>query len=146
MIRDFNNNLFTNQFKILEGSMGLRLARHDMTATNLANKDVPGFRAKHLNFEKVLARNLPGNALEMDVRQTDPRHISSTNINGAFEKARGAVKMSPYGWDEYGDDNLDIDKEMTLLTKNQLIYNTTVQMLAKEFDTLKYAIGEGGSR
>jgi flagellar basal-body rod protein FlgB len=146
MIKDFNHNLFSSQFGIMEGTLGLRLARHDLTATNLANKDVPGFRAKHLNFEKVLARELPGNAMEMDVRQTDPRHIPSKDMMTAFNRARTAVKMSPYGWDEYDDDKLDIDKEMTLLTKNQLIYNTTVQMLAKEFDTLKYAIGEGGSR
>ena len=145
-IRDFNNNLFGSQFGIMQGTLGLMLARHDITATNLANKDVPGFRAKPLNFERVLAQELPGNALEMAVRQTDPRHIPSRDMEGAFERAKGAVKMSPYGWDEYDDDKLDIDKEMTLLTKNQLIYNTTVQMLAKEFDNLKYAIGEGGSR
>jgi flagellar basal-body rod protein FlgB len=145
-IRDFNHNLFSSQFGIMQGTLGLRLARHDITATNLANKDVPGFRAKHLNFEKVLAKELPGNAMEMDVRQTDPRHIPNRDMKTAFNHAKSAVKMSPYGWDEYDDDKLDIYKEMTLLTKNQLIYNTTVHMLAKEFDNLKYAIGEGGSR
>ncbi|MDR1164607.1 MAG: flagellar basal body rod protein FlgB [Deltaproteobacteria bacterium] len=147
MIKGFTQNLFGGQFDIMGGTLGLRLARHDFTATNLANKDVPGFRARHLNFEKVLAAKLPGgSAMELDVRQTDPRHIPSRDANGAFERARQAVKMSPYGWDEYDDDKLDIDQEMTLLTKNQLIYNATVQMLAKEFDNLKYAIGEGGSR
>ncbi|MDR2405875.1 MAG: flagellar basal body rod protein FlgB [Deltaproteobacteria bacterium] len=146
MTRDFNHNLFTSQFGIMEGSLGLRLARHDFTSTNLANKDVPGFRARHLNFEKVLAQNLPGNAMELDVRQTNLRHIPAKDTFSAFRRAAQAIRMSPYGYDEYDDDKLDIDKEMTLLTKNQLIYNTTVQMLAKEFDNLKYAIGEGGSR
>jgi flagellar basal-body rod protein FlgB len=144
--RDLNNNLFSNQFGIMEGTLGLRLARHDITATNLANKDTPGFRAKHLNFEKVLAQSLPGKAMELDVRQTDLRHIPTRDTLSAFRRASQAIRKSPYGFDEYGDDKLDIDKEMTLLTKNQLIYNTTVQMLAKEFDNLKYAIGEGGSR
>ncbi|MDR2354521.1 MAG: flagellar basal body rod protein FlgB [Deltaproteobacteria bacterium] len=146
MIRDFNHNLFGSQFGIMEGTLGLRLARHDFTSTNLANKDVPGFRAKHLNFEKVLAQRLPGNGTELDVRQTSLRHMPTRDTGSAFARAQQAIKMSPYGFDEYNDDKLDIDKEMTLLTKNQLIYNTTVQMLAKEFDTLKYAIGEGGSR
>ncbi|MDR2339281.1 MAG: flagellar basal body rod protein FlgB [Deltaproteobacteria bacterium] len=146
MTRDLNANLFSSQFGIMEGTLGLRLARHDFTSTNLANKDTPGFRARHLNFEKVLAENLPGNAMELDVRQTNQRHIPSRDAYSAFRRAARSIRMSPYGYDEYDDDKLDIDKEMTLLTKNQLIYNTTVQMLAKEFDTLKYAIGEGGSR
>jgi flagellar basal body rod protein FlgB len=80
------------------------------------------------------------------MRQTDRGHIPIHDTDSAFRRASLAVKKSPYGWDEYDDDKLDIDQEMTLLTKNQLIYNTTVQMLAKEFDNLKYAIGEGGSR
>ncbi|MDR1040798.1 MAG: flagellar basal body rod protein FlgB [Deltaproteobacteria bacterium] len=146
MTTDLNHNLFTSQFGIMQGTLGLRLARHDFTATNLANKDTPGFRARHLDFEKVLAKRLPGKGTELDVRQTDGRHIPARDLTGAFDRASQAVRMSPYGYDEYDDDKLNIDQEMTLLTKNQLIYNTTVQMLAKEFDNLKYAIGEGGSR
>ncbi|MDR3203198.1 MAG: flagellar basal body rod protein FlgB [Deltaproteobacteria bacterium] len=145
MIDNLNKNLFDRQFDVMGGSMGLRLARHDFSSNNLANMDTPGFRAKHLNFEKVLANNLKSGNLELLARQTNSRHIAKTDSN-AFERASKAVKMSPYGWNEYNDDVLDIDQEMTLLTKNQLIYNTTVQMLAKEFDNLKYAIGEGGSR
>jgi flagellar basal-body rod protein FlgB len=108
--------------------------------------DTPGFRARHLDFEKVLAQNLAAGPNQLDVRQTNQSHIPTRDSESAFKKAAQAVQMSPYGSNEYNDDILEIDQEMTLLTKNQLIYNTTVQMLAKEFDNLKYAIGEGGSR
>ncbi|MDR1871563.1 MAG: flagellar basal body rod protein FlgB [Deltaproteobacteria bacterium] len=146
MIKGFDHNLFSSQFGVMGGSLGLRLARHDFSSTNLANMDTPGFRARHLDFEKVLAQNLAAGPNQLDVRQTNQAHIPTRDSESAFKKAAQAVRMSPYGWDEYNDDKLDIDQEMTLLTKNQLIYNATVQMLAKEFDTLKYAIGEGGSR
>ncbi|MDR2443196.1 MAG: flagellar basal body rod protein FlgB [Deltaproteobacteria bacterium] len=144
MIENLNKNLFDSQFGIMGGSLGLRLARHDFSSNNLANMETPGFRAKHLDFEKVLATNLPGSLNELSVRQTNAKHIPSQDPVKAFSRAARAINRSPYGWDENDDDILDIDKEMTLLTKNQLIYNTTVQMLAKEFDNLKYAIGEGG--
>ncbi|MDR2455818.1 MAG: flagellar basal body rod protein FlgB [Deltaproteobacteria bacterium] len=143
MINDLNRSLFSSQFNIMGGTLGLRLARHDFSSNNVANMDTPGFRAKHLDFEKVLAQNLGSGLNELDVRQTNARHIPSRDPNSAFARAARAVKRSPYGWDEYDDDKLDIDQEMTLLTKNQLIYNTTVQMLAKEFSNLKYAIAEG---
>ncbi|MDR1656506.1 MAG: flagellar basal body rod protein FlgB [Deltaproteobacteria bacterium] len=144
MIDNLNKNLFSSQFNIMGGSLGLRLTRHSFSSNNLANMETPGFRAKHLNFEKVLAENLGSGLNELDVRQTNAKHIPSRDPDGAFSRAARAIKNSPYGFDENDDDNLDIDQEMTLLTKNQLIYNTTVQMLAKEFDNLKYAIGEGG--
>ena len=146
MIDDLNRSLFGGQFNIMGGSLGLRLARHDFSSNNLANSDTPGFRAKHLDFEKVLAQNLGGRLNELDVRQTNARHIPNHDSDNAFARAARAVRRSHYGYNEYDDDALDIDQEMTLLTKNQLIYNTTVQMLAKEFDNLKYAIGEGGGR
>jgi flagellar basal-body rod protein FlgB len=146
MVEDLNKNLFSNQFDILGGSLGLRLTRHNFSSNNLANSDTPGFRAKHLDFEKVLAQNLGTGNNELMVRQTSAKHIPSHDPLNAFTRASRAVNRSPYGWEENDDDVLDIDQEMTLLTKNQLIYNTTVQMLAKEFDNLKYAIGEGGGR
>jgi flagellar basal-body rod protein FlgB len=144
---NFTNGLFDGRINIMGGTLGLRLARHDITSTNLSNMDPPGFRAKHLRFEEVLARHLTRSPGELEARHTDDRHIPTKNPVRAFEVAAQAVKMSPYGWDEYDDDVLDIDKEMSLLTKNQIIYNTTVQMLAKSFEGLKLAItgGSGGA-
>jgi flagellar basal-body rod protein FlgB len=144
---NLTTGLFDGRINIMGGTLGLRLARHDIPSTNLANMDTPGFRAKHLRFEEVLARHLTRNPGELEAAQTDNKHIPTKNPVRAFEVASHAVKMSPYGWDEYDDDVLDIDKEMTLLTKNQIIYNTTVQMLAKSFEGLKLAItgGQGGA-
>ncbi len=143
MASSLTSNLFDGKINVLGGSLGLRLARHDLSAGNLANMDTPGFRAKHLKFEEVLARHLTNDPGELDASRTNEQHIPTKDPNRAFDRARQSVKYSPYGWDENDDDILDIDKEMTLLTKNQLIYNTTVQMLAKSFEGLKYAIGEG---
>ena len=143
MAISFTNGLFEGKINTMGGSLGLRLARHDLSSTNLANMDTPGFRAKHLRFEEVLAQHLTKDQGDLEASQTNEKHIPTKDPNRAFARANNAVKYSPYGWDENDDDLLDIDKEMTLLTKNQLIYNTTVQMLAKSFEGLKYAISEG---
>jgi flagellar basal-body rod protein FlgB len=143
-VKGFTNSLFEGRINTMGGTLGLRLARHDISSTNMANMDTPGFRAKHLRFEEVLARHLTRNPGELEARQTDHKHIPTKNPARAFDIASHAIKTSPYGWDEYDDDVLDIDKEMTLLTKNQIIYNTTVQMLSKTFEGLKYAISGGG--
>ena len=144
MPASFTNSLFGGKTEVLGGTLQLRLARQSFSSTNLANMDTPGFRAKHLDFEEVLSRKLnTGQSRALDARQTNANHIPNRSINKAFSQASNAIKDAPYGENEYGEDVLDIDKEMTLLTKNQLIYNTTVQMLAKSFEGLKYAISEG---
>ena len=144
MAISFNNRLFEGKIDVLGGSLGLRLGRHDLSSTNLANMDTPGFRAKHLRFEEVLAQHLTKGPKELEAAQTNSNHIPTKDPDKAFDRARNSVNYSPYGWDENDDDLLDIDKEMTLLTKNQLVYNATVQMLSKSFEGLKKAI-EGGA-
>ena len=144
MATAFTNSLFGGKTEVLGNTLQLRLARQSFSSTNLANMDTPGFRAKHLDFEEMLARNLDtGQSRQLGTKQTDTNHIPNRSLKQAFAQASNAIKDAPYGQNEYGEDVLDIDKEMTLLTKNQLIYNTTVQMLAKSFEGLKYAISEG---
>ncbi len=41
-----------------------------------------------------------------------------------------------------GDASLDIDREMTKMAKNNLLYEATVKMLSRKFDLLRAAIEE----
>lgn len=145
MFNTFTQRLFGRQFGVKESALGLRLARHDLTAGDLSNIDTSGYTAQHLNFEKILDQNLRGEE-GPPMRQTSASHLPDRGPGDTFARARQSATESPYGRDEYDNDIIDIDKEMTLLVENQLIYNTTVQMLAKSFEGLKDAINEGGSQ
>lgn len=142
MATNFTHSLFGGKINTLSGTLGLRLARHDLSSTNLANMDTPGFRANHIRFEEVLAQHMNLDPSELKPVKTNAAHLQTSDPGKMFEKAGNAIKRSPYGWDENDDDILDIDKEMTLLTKNQLIYNATVQMLQKSFEGLKSAMAD----
>lgn len=141
---DLNKGLFSRALDIMGMSMNLRLARHSMTATNLANMDVPGYRMRALNFEESLQQALDPPEGKLQVRQTNATHMPVRDLKRAYGAAESKVEYSMYGRDEAGNDLVDIDQEMTKLSKNHLLYNATVQMLAKEFENLKYAISEGG--
>ncbi|MEW6264165.1 MAG: flagellar basal body rod protein FlgB [Thermodesulfobacteriota bacterium] len=138
------HNLFSRPIKIMTQSLDLRLARHSLTTANLANMDTPGYRVRDLRFEKTLQQALDSDEGRLEVRQTNRRHLPVKDAEKAYLAAQKEVKVSPYGQDENGRDVMDIDQEMTKLAKNHLVYNATVQMLAKEFENLKYAISEGG--
>jgi flagellar basal-body rod protein FlgB len=137
--------LFNKTIDLMGKSLGLRLERHNLTAGNLANMDTPGYRVRDLKFEKSLQRAVASaNDGKLQLMQTKAEHMPQNDLAGAYQAARQDVKYSVYGRDENGQDVMDIDREMTKLAKNHLVYNTTVQMLAKEFENLKYAISEGG--
>ena len=138
------NSLFDHTLGIMGKSLGLRLVKHGLTTSNLANLDTPGYEVRTLDFEKTLQEAVGRREGGLEVRRTSACHLPQKSIDQAYSIAQHNIVHSPYGQDEKGLDVVDIDQEMTKLAKNHLLYNATVQMLAKEFENLKYAISEGG--
>jgi flagellar basal-body rod protein FlgB len=130
--------------KIMGQSLGLRLARHSMTTSNLANMDTPGYKVRDLSFEGAMQQAMTPPEGRLQPRATHAEHMPVRNVERAYQAAQNSVKYHVYGKDEEGKDIVDIDQEMTKLSKNHLLYNATVQMLAKEFELLKHSITEGG--
>jgi len=142
---DFSQgSLFNRTIDLMGKSLGFRLARHNLTTSNLANLDTPGYRVRDLKFENTLQRMLKSSDQTLPVSQTHQNHMPVKNAEQVYASAERTLVYSEYGQDDKGKDILDIDQEMTKLAKNHLLYNTTVQMLAKELENLKYAITEGG--
>jgi flagellar basal-body rod protein FlgB len=141
---DAIQKFFDRSLDLMGQTLSLRLKRHANIAANLANMDTPNYKVKDLAFEQVLQDALPVSEGRLAMRATDPRHLPVRNVQQAYARAGKNVVEGVYGQDEKGQDVLDIDQEMTKLVKNHLLYNATIQILAKEFEKLKYAISEGG--
>ena len=135
----FGNNIFT----IAQKSLDFRTSRHDLLASNVANKDTPGYQAEDLVFraslEKALQAEQPG-----PLKQTDSRHFDGRNTPPLNEvEAQRIVSASPYP--DFDGNTVDLDREMAKIAENQLMYNATLRMLAHKFRGLKSAIAEGRS-
>ena len=88
----FGNNIFT----IAQKSLDFRTSRHDLLASNVANKDTPGYQAEDLVFraslEKALQAEQPG-----PLKQTDSRHFDGRNTPPLDEvEAQRILSASPY--------------------------------------------------
>ena len=88
----FGNNIFT----IAQKSLDFRTSRHDLLASNVANKDTPGYQAEDLVFraslEKALQAEQPG-----PLKQTDSRHFDGRNTPPLNEvEAQRILSASPY--------------------------------------------------
>ena len=135
----FGNNIFT----IAQKSLDFRTSRHDLLASNVANKDTPGYQAEDLVFraslEKALQAEQPG-----PLKQTDSRHFDGRNTPPLNEvEAQRILSASPYP--DFDGNTVDLDREMAKIAENQLMYNATLRMLAQKFRGLKSAIAEGRS-
>ena len=135
----FGNNIFT----IAQKSLDFRTSRHDLLASNVANKDTPGYQAEDLVFraslEKALQAEQPG-----PLKQTDSRHFDGRNTPPLNEvEAQRILSASPYP--DFDGNTVDLDREMAKIAENQLMYNATLRMLAHKLRGLKSAIAEGRS-
>ena len=135
----FGNNIFT----IAQKSLDFRTSRHDLLASNVANKDTPGYQAEDLVFraslEKALQAEQPG-----PLKQTDSRHFDGRNTPPLDEvEAQRILSASPYP--DFDGNTVDLDREMAKIAENQLMYIATLRMLAHKFRGLKSAIAEGRS-
>ena len=117
--------LFNRSMVLLERALRLRLQGHNLIASNLANMDTPGYTAKSIDFEAELKR-----AMEV-------QPVSLSAVEAAVEPPGVTPQVMEGG-------PVDLDREMAALAKNGLMYDAVAQSLAKRFELLKYAIGEGG--
>ncbi len=133
-------DLLDKTTRALAASADLRSLRQNVVSANIANAETPGYSAKKLDFEEALGR-----ALELegvgDMKTSDVRHF----MGGAGSMAN--VKADTYDNPDASINNdgntVDMEKEMSTLAENSLLYKAAIQLINKKLAALKYAAGEG---
>jgi flagellar basal-body rod protein FlgB len=135
---------FTQQ--LLELSMRVRSARHELLSANIANADTPGYRPKDLDFTSVM-RSALDEREEREVKPDDGRaRHDNSGPNGI--DIQSMVFEPEFPNNRHGEDRLDgngvsIDRQMALMSENSLAYEASLTLLSRALAGLRYAIGEG---
>ncbi len=127
--------------KELSIAMRLRAIKHDVISSNIANINTPNYRCKNLDFEKEFNKILtPDSKLKLET--TNSKHISLSNKSSGLN----SVKIEECNSTVIGNDNnnVDLDREMAKMAKNQLLYNSYIQIFTKKVRMLKDSITQGG--
>jgi flagellar basal-body rod protein FlgB len=128
---------FGKTFHALEKAISVAQQRNAYITSNISNIDTPGYKAKDINFKSELASALETNRT-VDLEKTDPRHIRMKNSGRQIiEPFEEQSEWNGYNW-------VNIDKEMTKLTENNLMYRSAVEVLLRKISLLKEVIKEGG--
>jgi flagellar basal-body rod protein FlgB len=135
--------LFNFTQQLLELSMRVRGARHEILSANIANADTPGYRARDLDFKSVMDVAL--NLENVPAAEYEPRleTLSSSSLD-----LRSALYVPEYPETGHGEDRLDgnsvsLDRQMVLLTENALAYEAALTLLSRKLAGLRYVISEG---
>lgn len=129
--------LFDPLTKGLEQVLDLRVEQHALTASNLANADTPGFKARVIDFEEVLADAVgQGDGLKM--ARTSEGHLDAA---GSVTQPE-ILELEPSPWSEDGNSVL-LERETARLNANSLMYRGLTRGLSKRLALLKYAASDG---
>ncbi|WP_319409748.1 flagellar basal body rod protein FlgB [uncultured Desulfosarcina sp.] len=135
-------NLFGGAISTLSRSLDLRARNHEMILNNIANADTPNFKPFSMNVEEALQKDLP-TAVSTRLKQTDEQHLPGSAMSD--DPSAIATQSVDDPLLLRGDRNgVDIDREMTALAKNSLLYKASAQIVASKFSGLKHVI-KGGS-
>ena len=123
-------NVGDKMFPKIENMLDWAAKRQQTISANLANIDTPGYKAKDISFTEHLQ------SLGLDT--TSAEHLTAASQSSMRVYEVGGTEGRANG------NTVDLDREMTELTKNGLQYIALVQFLNQKIRTLRSAINDGG--
>lgn len=117
----------------LPAQLALYGRRSSVLASNIANADTPGYKARDIDFRSVLAT--AGND-QVALRTTRPGHIAANGgtVGGADLLYRVPVQPSLDG------NTVNSQVEQAQFAENSVRYQSTLTFLSGKFKSLKLAI------
>lgn len=133
------SNLFDKTTNALQTSLAMRQMKQNVISSNIANAETPGYHAKKIDFEEALARAIDLDSLR-GVSTTDAAHIS---VGGKSARVRPEIYENPEGAINNDGNTVDLEKEMSNLAENGIMYKAALQLINKKLAALKYAASDG---
>ena len=135
--------LFNFSQQLLELSMRVRGARHEILSANIANADTPGFRPRDIDFAAMMRT-----AVEMDDTSSGSREEQMERLLASPLDLQPIVYEPATLNDRHGEDRLDgnsvsLDRQIALLNENSLSYETSLTLFSRALAKLRYVISDG---
>ncbi|NPC92569.1 flagellar basal body rod protein FlgB [Bacillus sp. WMMC1349] len=127
-------DIFAGTIKTLEGSLQRANIKQKVISNNIANVDTPNYKAKEVSFKNVLNEE----SSRLNAVKTNYRHIDFKGNQSNYS----VVSSKNTSYQKNGN-NVDIDREMSEMAKNQIQYQALVERISGKFNSLRTAITGG---
>jgi flagellar basal-body rod protein FlgB len=113
-------------------------ARHGVLAGNVANANTPSYRTRDLSqtaFQESLKE-----AIELSRTRSRPLSpgLSHSQAGDPLRSVRSSLENILY----HDDTNLDLEKQVAEINKNQMLHNFALTVMTDQFALLESAISE----
>lgn len=120
---------FDKAFGVHDDALLLFERRNQLLAENIANVDTPDYKARDIDFNKVLQ----GQQTELvSLKTTNQGHIS--NSNQAFSED---IEFREVEQSSADGNTVDLQKEKAAFAENSMRYQTTMRILSGRISGLK---------
>ncbi|HPM77071.1 MAG TPA: flagellar basal body rod protein FlgB [bacterium] len=116
----------------LQRSLDVQALRSELVAANLANVDTPGYKARDVDFTKVLAteeKRLDGS---LSLETSDARHLSGSDGGSIPIEVQEDDKSNM----RVDGNTVNQDKELQKLAEIQLLYEASITAITRKFTKL----------
>ncbi|NPA56013.1 MAG: flagellar basal body rod protein FlgB [Epsilonproteobacteria bacterium] len=118
--------------KYLESAIYARSIRQDLISGNIANADTPYYRPRDINFEDALVKEInkefSHHTPKLELAKTDPKMLDPMGD----DPLKPTIFFRDGHLARNDGNSVDLDVEMTELSKNNVMYNATMEALKKD--------------
>ncbi|MDX8379468.1 MAG: flagellar basal body rod protein FlgB [Gallionella sp.] len=130
-------NKLDGMLRFQQTALNLRAARQELLASNIANADTPGYKARDIDFASALKNAMGGSVGSLPMKVTSAKHLAGV--------AGGAIMGSPVLYRKpvqpSADGNtVDMDVERVQFADNALRYDVSVKFVSGALKGLMKAI------
>lgn len=122
---------FNEALGIHPQALTMREKRSEVLATNLANSDTPGYKARDLDFKSILKQNLPPT---QTMERTQAGHFASQQLLEARAMYRNPNQVSLDG------NTVEANVEQAKYAENAVQYQASLQFISNDFSGLMMAL------
>ncbi|OBZ16874.1 flagellar basal body rod protein FlgB [Bacillus sp. FJAT-26390] len=125
-------------FGRLEGALQAAEMRQRVISNNVANGDTPHFKRSEVLFEELLEQSMGNQQGHLVGKRTNQKHIPIGSGSSTLPVPKLVTDETTSM--NNNENNVDIDREMSLLAKNQLSYNFYIQQINHDVRMMRAAI------
>ena len=113
--------------------MEVRAKRAEIIASNIANADTPGYKARGMDFQKAMAQ-------ATQHQQSGMKRTHEKHLDVRIESNNGMNFRVPNQADTGDGNTVDVQLERNLYLNNSMEYQASVQFLSGKIKAMKKAI------
>ncbi len=128
---------FDQALGVHQYTLGVRNVRSEVLASNIANADTPGYKARDLDFKAALSQAMSNTSQSAtNLSRTDQRHI----VGGSSIAAADTLYRVPLQPDTGDGNTVDVQTERTEFLQNALRYQASLEFLNQRITQLSRAL------